>query len=99
MLGVERIDCRDEQDILFAGRLAAFGNIEFLTREAPQPSSLHELPHFKRAYDLIMRELIELKTIYDSEEERVTKDLYWRSYIKKSILSLGKELEDSSAAD
>ena len=59
MLGVERVNCRDEQDIMFAGRLAACGNIEFLTREAPQPSSLHELPHFKRAYDLIMRELME----------------------------------------
>ena len=75
----DRVNCGDEQDMWFAGRLAAGGNIESLTREAPQPDSLQEPLHFRRAYGMVMRELL---TAQDAEEERDAQDLYWKSDIK-----------------
>ena len=39
MLGVERLDCSNEQDMEVAGNLAMWGNIEFLTSFMSSPTS------------------------------------------------------------
>lgn len=75
----DRVNRGDEQDMWFAGRLTAGGNIESLTREAPQPDPLLDPLHFRRAYGMVMRELL---TAQDAEEERDAQDLYWKSDIK-----------------
>ena len=75
------------------------GNLEFLVREAIQPTTLHELPHFKLAYDLILEGLLSIKSMKDTETEKRMEDLYWISYVRRSILSIKKELEDPDAKE
>ena len=75
------------------------GNLEFLVREALQPPTLHELPDFKWAYDVMLEGLTAMKNMRDTEFEKRTESLYWTSYVGRSILSIREELEDPDAKE
>ena len=51
----------------------------------------------KLGYDIIMKELRDVKIMYDAEEEKVLESLYWDSYVRRSILAMKEEMEDPDA--
>ena len=88
MVGREKKGCSLPSEILATGYLAVEGNLEFLVREALQPPTLHELPDFKWAYDVMLEGLTAMKNMRDTESEKRMESLYWISYVGRSILSI-----------
>ena len=99
MVGREKRGCSVSSEIKATGYLAAEGNLEFLVREALQPPTLHEFPDFKWAYDVILKGLLSMKNMRDTESEKRMESLYWISYVRRSILSIKEELEDPHAKE
>ena len=99
MVGREKKGCSLPSERVATGYLAVEGNLEFLVREALQPPTLHELPDFRRAYDVMLEGLTAMKNMRDTEFEKRTESLYWTSYVGRSILSIREELEDPDAKE
>ena len=66
MMGREKRDCAVPLELEATGHLAMEGNLEFLVREDLQPPSLHDLPHFKLAYDLIIEGPLSIRSMQDN---------------------------------
>ena len=63
MVGREKKGCSLPSEIVATGYLAVEGNLEFLVREALQPPTLHELPDFRWAYDVMVEGLTAMKNM------------------------------------